>query len=562
MTSMKSIVSFIFLWSFFALTAHAQDSLAITGPDYYLEGVQAFNREDLEKARKLFEATLELEPQHDAAWYYLGRIYALKNDRIEAEHYLQKAHHADTSNYWYTAELAKFYASSTHLEQAATLYEELLSKHPNKFSLYSDLLNLYTNAQQYEQALATLDRLDQVRGENEWTSNFRFELYRMQGRYEDAFRLLEKLEKTYPSAMNSYYLGELYLNQRQDSLAIQCYERALRLDPTYTPAHFGLAETYRTQGNYPNFLQHIQEFLIDPQMNPAFKAEYIDQVLNSPSLRNRFQNQIDTLILQSIQQHPTDSTLLYTTGNYFLQTGRTNEGVNFYARVIENYPNHLNPHIQYLYLLYYLQRWEDLEKQCQHSLGYLPGNFDIRQLQAIANWQLGAYDRSIQQYKALLRDLPKDRTDARLMCHSALGDLYQSIGEHKKAYAEYEKALKIQPDYLQVLNNYAYYLSLNGKKLQKAAEMSQRCVKAEPDNPTYLDTYGWILYLLGRYEEAIAQFKRAMLFGGNQSAVILDHYADSLFAIGEKALALIYWEQADRLDPTLGAALKIDKHSK
>ena len=92
--------------------------------------------------------------------------------------------------------------------------------------------------------------------------------------------------------------------------------------------------------------------------------------------------------------------------------------------------------------------------------------------------------------------------------------------------------------------------------------MSQRCVKAEPDNPTYLDTYGWILYLLGRYEEAIAQFKRAMLFGGNQSAVILDHYADTLFAIGEKALALIYWEQADRLDPTLGAALKIDKHSK
>jgi hypothetical protein len=51
-----------------------------------------------------------------------------------------------------------------------------------------------------------------------------------------------------------------------------------------------------------------------------------------------------------------------------------------------------------------------------------------------------------------------------------------------------------------------------------------------------------------------------MLYGGNESAVILDHYADALFATGERALADIYWEQADRLDPSLGIAYKIKKN--
>lgn len=542
------------------LNVLAQDTLQLRGPDYFLEGVKYFNGQEWEKARKLFEQTLEEEPGNDAAWYYLGRLHATRSELVEAEHYLVRAHEADTANYWYTIELAKFYADTQRLDQATALYEDLLLKHPGKTTLYSDLLNLYTNSQQYDKAMEILDRRDQLRGANEWTGNFRFELLRLQGRYDEAFRYLEEHEKTYPNPQNAYFLGELYHNQHKDTLAASYYEKALRLDPRYTPAHFGLAEVYRVRGDYPQFFEHIRVFLLDPQMNALFKSEYIQQVLSNPALQHRFQGRVDTLVHSCVNQHATDSTLLYTAGNYFLQTGRHDEGINCYFQVVENYPHDLNPHIQHLYLLYYLQRWQDLEEQSTLSLGFLPGNIDIRQLQAIANWQLLRYDESIEQYKSLLKDIPKDNTSARLMCHSALGDLYQSKQEHKKAYKEYDKALKIDPNYLPVLNNYAYYLSLERKKLDKALQMSRRCIEAEPDNPTYLDTYGYILYLLGDYTSAIAQFKRAMLYGGNQSAVILDHYADTLLASGEKALAMIYWEQADRLDPSLGIAYKIQKH--
>ena len=88
-----------------------------------------------------------------------------------------------------------------------------------------------------------------------------------------------------------------------------------------------------------------------------------------------------------------------------------------------------------------------------------------------------------------------------------------------------------------MLNNYAYYLSLEKKKLKKAAAMSRITVEKEPDNATYLDTYGWILHLQGLDQKAKPYFKHAMLYGGRDSAVILSHYAEVLDALGEHDLA-------------------------
>ena len=106
-----------------------------------------------------------------------------------------------------------------------------------------------------------------------------------------------------------------------------------------------------------------------------------------------------------------------------------------------------------------------------------------------------------------------------------------------------EQALRLNPDYAPVLNNYAYFLALKARKLHKALRMSAKTVKLEPDNPTYLDTYGWVLYLLGKAEEAKPVFKHALVYGGNQSDEVLAHYASVLESLGEKDRAEYYRAQ-------------------
>ena len=138
--------------------------------------------------------------------------------------------------------------------------------------------------------------------------------------------------------------------------------------------------------------------------------------------------------------------------------------------------------------------------------------------------------------------------------YSALGDLCHLKGDQKTAFDYYEKALKINPEYVPVLNNYAYYISERyptpvkkvPKDLRKALEMSRKTIEKEPDNATYLDTYAWILHLMGMDLEAKAHFKHAMIYGGKESGVILRHYATVLQALGDE-LASVYAAQAEKL---------------
>lgn len=137
-------------------------------------------------------------------------------------------------------------------------------------------------------------------------------------------------------------------------------------------------------------------------------------------------------------------------------------------------------------------------------------------------------------------------TGNQVLALSTAGDMNWQLGNRKEAYRRYDEALELDPDCTAVLNNYAYYLSEEGKSLRKALKMSRRSIELEPDNPTYLDTCGWILYLLGRPEEAKPLFKHAMIYGGKDSAVVLEHYSVVLDALGEKDLSKYYHMLAEQ----------------
>ena len=99
-----------------------------------------------------------------------------------------------------------------------------------------------------------------------------------------------------------------------------------------------------------------------------------------------------------------------------------------------------------------------------------------------------------------------------------------------------------------VLNNYAYFLSLDKKDLERAEEMSAKSLKLEPDNPTYLDTYAWILFQQKRYAEAQVYIDSVLVLLGDSltadDANLLEHAGDIYYKAGNKSRALDLWKQA------------------
>ncbi len=373
-----------------------------------------------------------------------------------------------------------------HYAQAKAILQELNREDPA-----DDAVNYYLGLS--EMALRELDAAEQhlslavqADSTNTWYIYAMASLYDARQDQISSGRYVEKLIKMNPGLYNTpntlSMVADSKVAARQDSVALRYYNQALELDPEYAPAQLGKTELLRRMGNFPAFFTGLEAFIRNEDVRPQVKSNYL------------------TVMMDNI-----DSPFYWVWGdtiNRLVDLDR------------DMHPDDYDIQLLKLRMLYIKQDWEGVLRQCD-----------------------------------VMADLARaqDNRDHLAEALSIAGDVwYQQMGDKKKAYETYELALKADPDRTSVLNNYAYYLSLEGKSLRKALKMSARTVELEPDNATYLDTYGWLLYLLKRPKEAKPYFKHAMLYGGKDSATVLEHYSKVLEALGEKDLAFYYKNLAEQ----------------
>ena len=364
--------------------------------------------------------------------------------------------------------------------QAKQLFDRLHEQNPA-----DDAVNYYLGL--CEMSMRDLDAAEehllqavQADSTNTWYVYAMATLYEARRDQIRSGKYIEKLVKMAPSLYNNpntlSMVADAKMAARQDSLALNYYNQALLLDPEYAPAQYGRMELYRLMGNYPAFFSALEGVVRNEDIRPDMKSHYL------------------TVLMDNV-----DAPFYWVWGDTINRLVDLDRDL---------YPEDYDIQLLKLRMCYIKQDWDAVLAQC-----------------------------------GVMADLAQAQGDNDHLAEalSIAGDVYyQQIGDKKKAYETYEQALRVDPDRTSVLNNYAYYLSLEGRKLRKALKMSRRTIELEPDNATYLDTCGWILYLLRKPKEAKPYFKHAMLYGGKDSAVVLEHYSKVLEALGEQDLATYY----------------------
>ena len=112
----------------------------------------------------------------------------------------------------------------------------------------------------------------------------------------------------------------------------------------------------------------------------------------------------------------------------------------------------------------------------------------------------------------------------------------------------YDEALAIFPGNTSIMNNYAYFLALNNRDLDRAESMAAKAVYANPNNATFIDTYAWVYFKKKNYDMALLYIRSAISNSDAPSSDILEHYGDILFMTGDEEGALKQWEEALKLD--------------
>jgi tetratricopeptide (TPR) repeat protein len=93
--------------------------------------------------------------------------------------------------------------------------------------------------------------------------------------------------------------------------------------------------------------------------------------------------------------------------------------------------------------------------------------------------------------------------------HASIGDIYRSAGVHKLAIDEFEKALKLNPTYVDIKNKLGQSLREDGQT-SKALKVLKEATKAKSGYAPARIQLGLTYYAMGKISEAKKEWKAAL----------------------------------------------------
>lgn len=132
----------------------------------------------------------------------------------------------------------------------------------------------------------------------------------------------------------------------------------------------------------------------------------------------------------------------------------------------------------------------DLEKALEINPRFYPAYWWLAELY-LTSRDLPA---SLRRLDSVLQNDPRD-----LKALTLKGIIYMDMQRYEESRDMYERALKVQPNLILVLNNLASVLSEKLGKLEEAYHYARKAWQLDPDNFRHSDTLGWIEYRRGDY---------------------------------------------------------------
>ena len=514
---------------------------------FFLEAMRLKEKKYYASAFGLLQHCLDIHPNAASALYEVSQYYMFLRQVPQGQEALEKAVANAPDNYWYSQGLASLYQQQNELDKAITLLEQMVVRFPAKQDPLFNLLDLYGRQEKYDKVISTLNRLEKHMGKNEQLSMEKFRIYLQMKDDKKAFQEIESLVQEYPMDMRyQVILGDVYLQNGKKQEAYDVYQKVLAAEPDNPMAIFSMASYYKQTGQEELYQQQLDTLLLNKKVTPDTKVGVMRQMIVENEQADKDSTQIIALFDRIMKQEQDDPQIPMLYAQYLLSKNMEAESVPVLEQVVDLDPTNNAARMMLIGAAVKKEDYKQIIKVCEPGIEATPDALEFYYYLAVAYNQAEKPDSVISICKRALEHKTADgKKEIVSEFYSILGDMYHTQKQMKEAYAAYDSALVYNPSNIGALNNYAYYLSVERRDLDKAEEMSYKTVKAEPNNATYLDTYAWILFEKGNYAEARIYIDNAMKSeGGDKSDVIVEHCGDIYYMTGDVDGALTYWKKA------------------
>lgn len=517
----------------------------------FSKGLESKYNENYEAAIEYFETALKFNKDDDASMYELSELYKLKNRDTEAFSMIEQASKLQPENKWYQQRLAQFYLQNSDYQSYINIYDKLTADDPANLDYLENYIDVLLRIGEYEKVIEKLNVMEELFGKSEMITMQKIEIYKNIGNSSKMIEEMENLIKIAPS--NTRYLAtlaEIYMKNGKDGEAYKLYLKIKELEPDNKYINVSLYDYYQNKGEidkaFDEFILAIRNTNLDYETKVQIYELWSENNVKDNDSYNT--TRVAEIGQAFVETYPQKNVGYYILGVTCSMKKDFKQAQTYFVQALEKDKNNFATFYQLCYVDLNLNDYQQVTEHTELALDYFPEQPVFYLFRGIACYNLKDYDNAIKNYEkgrklSANRELTKD-------FDIYIGDTYNLMGDRKKSYEAYDRVLNADPENIYVLNNYAYYLSLDNQDLERALEMSSKTIKAEPKNAVYLDTYAWILYKMNRFQEAKKWMEKVFKYDKKPSGVNYEHLGDILYKLGDTKAAVQNWKKAKKAGET------------
>lgn len=495
------------------------------------------------------DSCVQINPNSAVAYFLRADYYSDRNQDSIALKDLEKAASLEPANDSYQERVAQLYINTGNYAKGTEAFESLYAHNRDRDDVLGVLIQLYRQLRNYDKMLDALNRLEQIDGESDQLSMMRMNAYELKGDEKGAYTTLKGLADSHPNDLNfRLMLGNWLMQHKRQAEAYAIYQDVLKVEPDNAMAQSSMYDYYNAVGKDSLAKGMMDRLLLGKETPSDTRMQFLRIAIQNNERQGGDSVQMIKLIDDVQRVVPRDTMLAQLKVAYYSLKKLPKDTIGKALRqLLDLQPDNAGARLQLIQDRWGTQNWEEISKLSEPGMLYNPKEMAFYFFTGLSRYYLkdddGALD-ALQRGTAEIND--QSNPDIVSDLYSMIGEIYHNKGMNKEAYAAFDSCLQAKPDNYSTLNNYAYFLSLDGKELDKAEQMSAKAVAADPKNSTYLDTYAWVLYKIGKYADAKIYIDQTLKFSTDSTtdSTLYEHAADIYAQLGDYAAAADFCQQA------------------
>ena len=528
--------------------------------DYiFMEAQRQMSLDNTDAYYELLRAAYKLNPEEASIGNDLGfyMLYLNQGDTVKVQEGL------DLMEKYFSAHPDDFYASTLYAsllermgkaDEATRVWEKEHELYPDKSELSLRLVDSYLSTRDdsvsRKKALEIIDKVQLAEGPSLQLTARRVMTFMNNRDTIAAVKEINTLMDATPTSADArVYAGDFYMSLDDKENALEYYNKACETDPSSGLAFYKRAGYYQAVGDSAGFDREVFHALELPDLELDTKLGILTGYVKELYADSLYQPRINQLFNSLVDQYPHEPSVHDLYSSYFVAIKDYKSAAEQQEYVIDLDGANVERWRGLMSLYMSAGDNENGAKTADRAIKLYPDNAVLSMLAANVYLMNEEYNRSLEILDSAL--VKADTLDVELVSqlYGVKGDTEYKLGNVDDAISAYELAMKYDPTNSMAMNNCAYFMAVEGKDLDKAAELSARSLNLDPENESSLDTYAWIMFKKGDHKEAKAFIDKALDLTETPSAELYQHAGDIYFMCGEPDKALEFWEEAAKLEP-------------